>query len=483
MSELSSPVAEQDAAIQSLGVASAAAAIRNGELTSEAYTGSLLRRAKEKSNLQAFITIDEDAALSAARDADKARSAGINTPLLGVPLGVKDSYLTKGLRTTLGISNLEQFVPGHDAEIVGQLRDAGAVIFGKNNLVEMSFGLTGDNGAYGAAKNPYNLDHVSGGSSSGSAAAVGGGIVPAALGGDTVGSIRVPASLCGVVGYKPTTGRWPGAGVAPIAHSLDTTGLLARSVEDCALLDAIVTRSATPEAETSSDMRGIRLAYAPRQFLELVDAEVEAQFRDNIARLRDAGAEIVEVDLGDDFLALTDGTTWPIFFHETIGAISAFLETNKIPLTFTEIHARLKTQLRDTWSSVVVPGGPGAISTETYEQALTKGRAAIRERFDIAFKKHGAQALLLPATPCPAPRIDSQWAFSIAGQDVSDLILAKHTVPASGAGLPGISIPAGLTRAGLPIGLEIDGPLDRDRELLDIARRAEAVLGPLSPPR
>ena len=146
-------------------------------------------------------------------------------PLLGVPLAVKDNYLTKGLTTTFGTSVLASFTPTRDAAAVAAVKDAGAIVFGKNNLVEMSFGLTGLNEHHGQVKNPYNKAHVTGGSSSGAGASVAARIVPAALGGDTVGSIRVPASLCGVVGYKPTPGRWPSDGAAPISHVLDAIGL------------------------------------------------------------------------------------------------------------------------------------------------------------------------------------------------------------------------------------------------------------------
>jgi len=179
--------------------------------------------------------------LAAARDADKARAAGSAAPLLGVPLGVKDSYLTKGLLTSLGLDGLAHFVPREDADAVRAIKGAGALVFGNDNLVEMSYGLTGHNARYGQVKNPLARDRVSGGSSSGSAASVAADIVPASLGGDTVGSIRVPASLCGVVGFKPMTGRWPRNGVAPISHTLDTTGVFARSVEDCTLIDQVVT--------------------------------------------------------------------------------------------------------------------------------------------------------------------------------------------------------------------------------------------------
>jgi indoleacetamide hydrolase len=470
--------ASQDTAdLTSLGLAAAAAAVRNGDITSETYTTALLQRAGALTELNAFITIDEAAVLAAARDADKARAAGSAAPLLGMPLGVKDSYLTKGLPTSLGLDSLAHFVPREDADAVRAIKGAGALVFGKNNLVEMSYGLTGHNARYGQVKNPHAHDRVSGGSSSGSAASVAAGIVPASLGGDTVGSIRVPASLCGVVGFKPTTGRWPRNGVAPISHTLDTTGVLARSVEDCALVDEVVTgEQAAEPCGVGYDVKGARLAYAPRQFLDLVDPEVEARFREVVRRLREAGAEIVEVDLGDDFGALTQTATWSIFFHETMGAISDFLRRHDIPTTFEAIYEGLKPQLREAWGHMVLPEGAGAISAEAYQTALVVSRPEIQRRLDRAFVAHGAQAILQPTTPCTAPLIEQQASFHLAGREVGHLVLASHTVSASSVGLPGISLPVGVSCGGLPIGLELDAPVGSDRALLDLARRIEGVL-------
>lgn len=469
---------QQAADLSALGLAAAATAIRNGDIKSETYATALLQRARALSELNTFITIDEAAVLAAARDADRARASGWAPPLLGVPLGVKDSYLTMGLPTSLGLDGLAHFVPQEDADAVRAIKSAGALVFGKNNLVEMSYGLTGHNARYGQVKNPHARDRVSGGSSSGSAASVAAGLVPASLGGDTVGSIRVPASLCGVVGFKPTTGRWPRNGVAPISHTLDTTGVFARSVEDCAMVDRVVTGEQAPEPTgAGSGVKGARLAYAPRHFLDLVDPEVEARFREALRRLREAGAEVVEVDLGDDFGDLIQTTTWSIFFHETVGAVTEFLGRHHIPTTFEAIYESLKPELRQAWGHMVIPGGGGAISAEDYQSALAVNRPEIRRRLDEVFVVRGAQAILQPTTPCTAPLIERQTSFSIARREVSSLALANHTVSASSVGLPGISIPAGLSRGGLPIGLEVDAPLGSDRALLDLARRIEGVLG------
>ncbi|MET4449010.1 Asp-tRNA(Asn)/Glu-tRNA(Gln) amidotransferase A subunit family amidase [Bradyrhizobium sp. GM2.2] len=463
--------------LTSLGLAAAAAAVGNGDITSEVYTTALLQRARALAELNAFITIDEVAVLEAARDADKARAAGSAAPLLGVPLGVKDSYLTKGLPTSLGVEGLSHFVPREDADAVRAIKGAGALVFGKNNLVEMSYGLTGHNARYGQVKNPHARDRVSGGSSSGSAASVAAGLVPASLGGDTVGSIRVPASFCGVVGFKPTTGRWPRYGVAPISHTLDTTGVFARSVEDCILVDQVVTGEEAAEFSDGYGLKGARLAFAPRQFLDLVDSEVETRFRVVVRRLQEAGAEVVEVDLGEDFNALVQTATWGIFAHETMGAVSEFLRRHDIPTTFEAIYEGLKPQLRQAWGHIVLPGGAGATSAEAYQTALNVSRPEIQRRLNTAFVSHGALVILQPTTPCTAPLIEERATVHIAGQEVSYLALANHTVSASSVGLPGISLPVGLSRAGLPIGLELDAPLGRDRELLNLARGIEGILG------
>ncbi|MCK1417440.1 amidase [Bradyrhizobium sp. CW4] len=462
--------------LTSLGLAAAAAAVGNGDITSEVYTTALLQRARALAELNAFITIDEVAVLEAARDADKARAAGSAAPLLGVPLGVKDSYLTKGLPTSLGVEGLSHFVPREDADAVRAIKGAGALVFGKNNLVEMSYGLTGHNARYGQVKNPHARDRVSGGSSSGSAASVAAGLVPASLGGDTVGSIRVPASFCGVVGFKPTTGRWPRYGVAPISHTLDTTGVFARSVEDCILVDQVVTGEEAAEFSDGYGLKGARLAFAPRQFLDLVDSEVETRFRAVVRRLQEAGAEVVEVDLGEDFNALVQTATWGIFAHETMGAVSEFLRRHDIPTTFEAIYEGLKPQLRQAWGHIVLPGGAGATSAEAYQTALNVSRPEIQRRLNAAFVSRGAQVILQPTTPCTAPLIAEQATVHIAGQEVSYLALANHTVSASSVGLPGISLPVGLSRAGLPIGLELDAPLGSDRGLLHLARGIEGIL-------
>jgi indoleacetamide hydrolase len=460
--------------LHELGLADAARAIRNGEISSEALAGALLGRARGHKDLNAFIIIDEASLMEAAERADRAHRTGSAAPLLGVPIAVKDSYLTEKLPTSFGTSVLGGFKPGRDAAAVAAVKAAGAIVFGKNNLVEMSYGLTGLNEHHGQAKNPYDKARITGGSSSGAGASVAARIVPAALGGDTVGSIRVPASLCGVVGYKPTPGRWPSDGVAPISPTLDSPGLLARSVEDCALVDAIVTRRPARKPSRIENLKSVRFAFAPRQHLAGVDAQVERAFRQTLRKLEDAGAELVEVDLGADFHELADRVAWPIFFHETMPAVRAFLAANRVPVSFEQIYQGLGSNIARVWSRFVVVAGNG--SEEKYLAAVRAGRTELRLRLSsIAFRE--AQALIFPTTPCAAPRIEDQWKFQVAGREVTDVFLARNTHPTNCAGLPGISLPMALDSEGLPLGVEIDAAAGRDRDLLALARRVEGIIG------
>ena len=471
---------ERESAYHNLGVAAAARMIRRGEISAEAYTSALLARARQHAGLNAFITIDETAVLAAAQAADKARAQGADAPLLGVPLAVKDSYMTRGLKTSFGTGLLKDFVPDADAPVVASLKSGGAIVFGKNNLVEMSYGLTGSNAHHGQPKNPYELSRVTGGSSSGAGASVAARLVPAALGGDTVGSIRVPASLCGVVGFKPTPGRWSGQGVAPISHTLDTTGILARSVEDCALVDAVMTGAKGLAHPDEAGLKGVRLAIAPKQFQDFLDPAVAQIFQDTIGRLRQAGAEIVEVDLGEDFAALARKVTWSLFFHDTQPDVTQFLESNKIPATFEAIYEQLTPDIKESWSRSVLPTSEGHVSDATVQSIRSTDRTKLQSLYAVAFAE--ADALVLPTTRCPAPEIARQMKFPVAGEDQSSPFLSRNTFPASGAGLPAITMPMGLSVEKLPVGLEIEAAPGGDRSLLSLAARIASAIGSIPAP-
>ena len=470
--------------LHDLTVTEAAAAIKDGSVSASTYAAALLSRNRDLKGRNAFITIYEDVVLEAAAKADEHRSAGkILGPLHGVPIAVKDSMNTFDLPTSIGTKVLAGFRPKKDATIVASLRNAGAIIFGKNNLVEMSYGLTGLNAHYGQAVNPYDLTRVTGGSSGGAGASVGGRLVPAAFGGDTVGSIRVPASFSGVVGFRPSTGRWAGTGVAPIANTFDTPGPMARSVADVALLDAVVTGSSLSLASSSAkSLKGVRFGFAPQTHLDLVDQEVERTFYESLAKLKDAGAEVVEIDLGDDFQTLAYQANWPIFFHETTPHVTEYLKEIQAPVSFDDIYKGLGANVDFFWSDAVVPGAPNYVSVADYQHSLNVLRPSLQQRYADAFRANGIEAILFPTTPLVAPPIGTSSVVTIAGKEVPALNIAKNVFASSCAGLPGISIPMGLSSGGLPIGLELDGKAGDDVRLLDIAALVSSVLGSIPAP-
>lgn len=466
-----------------LSATEAAAAIRDGSVTAVAYATALLHRCRQHTDLKAFITLDENAILEQARVADLERTSNKPLgPLHGVPIAIKDSINTREIPTSVGTKVLAGFRPQHNAEIIAPLKAAGAILFGKNNLVEMSYGLTGVNAHYGQARNPYNKKRITGGSSSGAGASVAARLVPAALGGDTVGSIRVPASLCGIVGFRPTTGRWPGNGVAPISHTLDTLGPMARSVEDCDLLDAIITGRSHVTAPSDRSLKGLRLGYAPKQHLDLVDADVERAFKLSLETLRDAGAELVEIDLGDDFMSLTMDANWPIFWHETIPHVTEYLDACEAPVTFQQIVDGLGDNVKRLWSHAVLPGSPNYVSKEAYLKSLNVLRPQLQKRYADSYRSNGIDALLFPTTPAVAPFIGADSKITIAGQEVDILTIGKNGFASSCAGLPGLTLPIGLSAEGMPIGMEIDGRPNEDAKLLNLAARISAIVRQIAPP-
>ena len=294
------------------------AALRRGETTSVAATQAMIDRIVAYDNaIGSYLTLADESALEQAAAADRRRAAGEDGPLLGVPIAVKDILCTAGIPTTAGSKILDGFIPPYDAYAVAQLIAAGAVILGKTNTDEFAMGSSTENSAYFTTRNPWDLERVPGGSSGGSAAAVAAGLAYGALGTDTGGSVRQPASFCGVVGLRPTYGRVSRWGVVAFASSLDQVGPFGRTVADCAALLGVIaghdprdsTSLAAPvpdyEAALTGDVRGLRVGVPREYFIEGIEPEVEAAVRAAIEQLAALGAEIVEVSLPHTCLLYT----------------------------------------------------------------------------------------------------------------------------------------------------------------------------------
>ena len=466
-------------ALAELGAAEAAAAIRAGDISAQALVDALLDRCTRAASLNAFISLDPDAVRAAARSADQQRQRGERLgPLHGVPIALKDNFDTADFTTTAGTPALAAHRPTRNAAVVQRLLDAGALILGKANMQELAFGPTSNNAAFGPVRNPYDRSRIPGGSSGGTAALVAARLAPAGLGTDTGGSVRVPASLSGVVGFRPTTLRWPQDGIVPISHTRDTAAPIARCVADCALLDGIVTGG--PTSLTPINLEGLRLGVPRGHFWDDLDAEVEAILADALARLAAAGVVLVEGDMAD-VAALDAAAGFPVALYEFVTDLDRYLAGHATGLDFAGVAAQVKSPA----VKKVVDGllGPDAVPEAVYREALIKHRPALQDAYRRYFAERGVAAMVFPTTPLPAAKVGEDDTVLLNGKAVPTLATyIRNLGPGSAAGIPGLSLPAGMTSAGLPIGIAIDGPQGADQQLLTICLAIESALPRLPAP-
>jgi len=466
-------------ALTEFGATEAAAAIRAGDVSAQALVEALLDRCARAAPLNAFISLDPDAVRAAARVADQRRRRGERLGALhGVPLVLKDNFDTADFPTTAGTPALAAHRPRRNGAVVQRLLDAGALILGKANMQELAFGPTSNNAAFGPVHNPYDRSRIPGGSSGGTGAAVAARLAPVGLGTDTGGSVRVPASLSGAVGFRPTTLRWPQEGIVPISHTRDTAAPLARCVADCVLLDGIVAGGAMSLSAIS--LKGLRLG-VPRGYLwENLDAEVETILADALARLSAAGAVLVEGDI-EDVAALDAAAGFPIALYEFVADFNRYLAEHATGLDFAAVAAQVKSPMVKT----VVDGllGADAVPEPVYREALIKHRPALQDAYRRYFREQGVAAMVFPTTPLAAAKIGEDETVVLNGRPAPTLpTYIRNLGPGSAAGLPGLSVPAGMTRAGLPVGIAIDGPEGGDQELLTIGLALESLLPRLPAP-
>ncbi len=458
--------------------------LRRGVVSSVDLTQAVLDRIVIADNqIKAYLTLAPELALEQAAEADRRRAAGEEQPLLGIPLAIKDVICVQGLPATCGSRILEDYVPPFSATVVEKLQAAGAVILGKTNTDEFAMGSSTENSAYFVTHNPWDLSRVPGGSSGGSAAAVSASMAFGALGSDTGGSVRQPASFCGIVGIKPTYGRVSRWGLVAFASSLDQIGCLACSVSDAAILLGVIAgydgRDSTsvdapvPDyaASLTGDVRGLRIG-VPREYLvEGMQPEVEAAVRAAIDTLAGLGAEIVDVSLPHTDYAL------PVYYLIAPAEASANLAR------YDGMRYGLSVDGDDLWDSYRQTRGAGfgpevkrrimlgayALSAGYYDAYYLKAsqvRTLIRRDFDRALEQ--CDVLVAPTTPTTAFRIGEKVddPLQMYLQDVFTLALSL-------AGLPGLSVPCGLDGAGLPIGLQIMGRAFDEETVLRVAHAYE----------
>jgi mandelamide amidase len=480
-------VAPRPADLTQLGVAEAARLIRARTITSAELTQAYLSRAEANRDLNAYITLDGVGAMAAAQRADADLAAGkVKGPLHGVPLVVKDNVHVAGLPNSAGTPALRGFVPREHAPVAQKLIDAGAIILGKTNMHELAFGISGYNEGFFTAqpvgtRNPYDRTRIAGGSSSGTGAAIGGRLAPGGLGSDTGGSIRIPAALTGGAGLRPTLGRYSQDGITPISHSRDTAGPMAQTVADVALLNAVITGRPAP---APASLNRVKLGVYRGYFFKDLDADTKAVTDAALDKLRRAGAAIVEVDM-PELQKLNDRASFPVALYEAYDDLKAYLAKHQTGRTVEQVAQAIASKdVKSTYDGLVVPRklpAPNGVvdAAPIYTAAMAQARPALLEHFMETFARHGIDALVGPTTPQVAvaqgPEASSLPTF---------LLFIRNTDPGSNAGLPGLTIPAGLgPGTGLPVGLSLDGPRGSDERLLAIGMAIENVLGRTPPPR
>jgi mandelamide amidase len=391
--------------------------------------------------------------------------------------------------TSAGTPALQHARPTKNAPSLQKLLDAGAIVIGKTNMHELAFGITSTNLSpfAGPVKNPYDRKRIPGGSSGGTAAAIAARIVTCGLGSDTGGSTRVPAALTGTVGLRPSVGnggaerRYDDANlVVPISHTRDTVGPMGRTVADVALLDSVITGTPMAQAEP---LRGKRLGI-PAAFWGGLDRDLEAVAKAARAKLVEAGVVLVDADMTGLF-EQNSKVSFPVALHEPIADIPAYLGASGIEgITLADIASKI--------ASPDVQGAFGAITADAfgaaYPDAIAVQRPALQKMYEAYFRDNNLDAILFPTTIAPAPLIDAQKGsseISINGDKPVPTFdtLIRNSDPGSNAGLPGLSLFAGMTPGGLPVGLEIDGPLGSDAKLLGLGLSIEGILGTAPPPK
>jgi aspartyl-tRNA(Asn)/glutamyl-tRNA(Gln) amidotransferase subunit A len=441
--------------------------LRTGRTSCVELMQQTLADIKQRDIFHSLITLMEENALEEAVERDRELAAGIDRgPLHGVPIGHKDLFYTRGVRTTAGSLVFRDFTPKYDATVVDRLRIAGAICVGKTNLHELAYGITSKNPHYGFVLNPRDTSRIPGGSSGGSAALVASGLLPMATGTDTGGSIRIPASFCGITGLKPTYGRVSRYGILPLAFSLDHAGPLGSCVEDCALamnaiagpdpLDPSCAPHTAPDFDLPPlpDFKGIRVGVPANFYFERLDEEVARAVQKSILEMTRLGASVAVIQVPDP---------------GEITAAARIVQLSETAALYAR-HADPALFGQDVWA-LIQQGKMIAAHEYVNGQRL---RTQFRREFDALWRK--VNLIVAPTTPMAAPRLE-EITVQIGSEEENTRMAATRLVRAINLlGEPALSMPCGKTTEGLPIGLQLISPPFTEPELLQIAKTLEGVL-------
>lgn len=445
-------------------------AVHQGERLASEEMADALQRAQLHQALNSLSWLDAAAALTAAQAQDACKHQG---PLAGLPLVVKDNIDVAGMPTSLGTSLLATEPVNRSAALIQRLQDAGAIVMAKAGMHELASGTSGLNRARGDIHHPFLPEHVVGGSSSGTAAAVAAGIVPVGIGTDTGASVRLPASFCGLAGFRPSllnqqgTARYPSAGIAPISISRDTAGLMAQKVSDICLLDSVI--SGEPVAVPRPSLAGLRLGVPKQHFWQQLEPEVEDAASQVLSRLANAGVILIEASIPQVAeLALKAG--YPLASYEMLRDLPGYLTQRGSRYSFAELQAAIASP-----DVIALLQDAATVGHDQYLDALGHWKPLLTERYQDYFHQYQLDGMIFPTVPLLPPKTP-QWqrpGTPHANQLFRRLI--ANCEPASVVGLPAISLPLTRTASGIPVGIELQFNRAQDRQLLAAALTMETL--------
>ncbi|NKB38465.1 MAG: indoleacetamide hydrolase [Gammaproteobacteria bacterium] len=452
-------------------------AVTSGSLSITEVAEQTSAAIEDRKNLNTIISSNEKLLAENALTLQQKLSDKNILPLHGLPVLVKDNIDTEDFPTSAACPALSEHQPKVDAGVVRRLKEAGALIVGKANMHELAFGITSNNAFTGAVHNPYNESCIPGGSSGGSAAAVSAGIVPVALGSDTGGSNRIPASLCGVCGFRPSLARYPDDHLVNLSKTRDTVGIFAASVDDIIPVDAVLAENAKP---VHAELQSLRIAVPRDPFFKDLENETAKVMETTLATLNNAGVNLIEIDMPDVFL-LNEKISFPVALFENIRELREYLQVNKIGITLEELTDNIASP--DVKHIMQAALGEQNVPEEIYLEAIKVHRPQLIKMYADFFSDNKIDAMIYPTAPLTARPIGQDEMVEVNGQQVPTFpSYTRNGDPSSNAGIPSLSIPAGLASNGLPVGLSIDGPEGLDDEVLAIGSLFDSIIPKIKGP-
>jgi len=456
---------------KAIGVKDILDLMNTGKISAREYAVDLCEKVKQHEHLNSIKSFNREFLLDSAQAADQKRQTGKGGILCGIPFIAKDNINSKAFPTTACTTALMHNKTGSDAPAIELLRNEDAILGAKANMHELAFGITSNNMVTGPVRNPRNHEKIAGGSSGGTAAAVAADVFPIGLGTDTGGSCRIPAALCGVVGFRPSTKRYSAEGVVPISHTRDTVGIIAQNVDDVSVFDSVLSKSNLKEKEIS--IREVTLGIPSEVFFENLEPVVEETVHAQLKVLERSGVKLKEISMSDIW-SHNEAFGFPVALYEVMQDLPKYLTEYVKGMNIQQLIEGIGSpDVAGVFSSQM---GADAMPKEAYDAALNIHRPKMLEIYKSTFKKNNLDAIIFPTTPLIARNIGEDETVELNGVQVPTFpTYIRNTDLGSNIGAPGISLPCEVQN-GLPIGIELDGLPGEDNKLLNLSKSIEMTL-------